>query len=52
LNRDECSTKLEAEFIVTLKVLRIESRPVTLEVEPRAPVIDLKKEDFSIKLEV
>jgi len=52
LNREECSAKLEAEFIVPLKVLRSESRSVMLEVDPRAPVIDLKREDFSVKLEV
>jgi hypothetical protein len=52
LNREECSAKFEAEFIVPLKVLRNESRSATLEVAPRTPVIDLKREDFSVKLEV
>ena len=52
LNRDECSAKLEAEFIVPLKVLRSESRSAMLEVDPRAPVIALKRDDFSVKLEV
>lgn len=52
LNREECSAKLEAEFIVPLNVLRNESRSVMVEVDPRAPVIDLKREDFSAKLEV
>ena len=35
-----------------LNVLRNESRSVMLEVAPRAPVIDLKREDFPVKLEV
>ena len=35
-----------------LNVLRNESRSVMVEVDPRAPVIDLKREDFSAKLEV
>ncbi len=52
LNIEECSAKLEGELIVPLKVLRNESRWVTLEVDPRAPVIDLKREDFSVGLEV
>ena len=51
LNREECSAKLEAEFIVPVKVLRSESRSDTLEVDPTELVIDLKREDFSVKLE-
>lgn len=51
LNREECSAKFEAEFIVPLNVLRNESRSAMLEVDPRTPVLDLKKEDFSVKLE-
>jgi len=52
LNREECSIKLEAAFIVPLKVFRNESRSDTLEVDPTVLVTDLKREVFSVKLEV
>ena len=52
LKREECSAKLEAEFIAPLKILRSESRSVIPELAPRAPVMDLKREDFSVELEV
>ena len=52
LKREECSAKLEAEFIVPVRVLRKESRADTLGADPRVLVIDLKRKVFSVKLEV
>ena len=52
LNRETCSAKLEAEFIVPVRVLNKESRSETVGADPRVLVIDLKREVFSAKLEV
>jgi len=52
LNREECSARLEAEFRVPVRVLSKESRSDTMGAGPRVLVIDLKREVFSVKLEV